>query len=132
MNGDRLHVISGRTVANGQTPRHDIYDPRIGAWIEGPTFPEARGGLAGALYGNVVIAGGGEIFEPGSVGSHSTNSIERWLGSVLNAMPTPRHGHGFIVLDDTLYALGGAERPSASGTLARVDAWSVGERLAGE
>jgi N-acetylneuraminic acid mutarotase len=121
--GDRLHVISGRTVANGQTPRHDIYDPRTGRWSDGPAFPEPRGGLAAAFLDGAIVAGGGEIFDPGSVGT----ALYRFDGAVwsrFETLPVSRHGHGFLVADNALYALGGAERVSASGTMARVDVLS--------
>src|SRR5690606_37334031 len=35
-----LHVVSGRTVAGGQTPAHHIYDPQADAWREGEPYPE--------------------------------------------------------------------------------------------
>lgn len=121
--GDRLHVISGRTVANGQTPRHDIYDPRTARWEEGPAFPEPRGGLAAAFFNGAIVAGGGEIFQPPSVGTalyrFADNSWQRF-----ETLPVSRHGHGFVASDNALYAVGGAERVSASGTLARVDVLS--------
>jgi hypothetical protein len=118
--GDRLHVISGRTVAGGQTPRHDIYDPRTARWEEGPAFPEPRGGLAAAFLDGAIVAGGGEIFEPGSVGT-ALYRLDESAWSRFETLPVSRHGHGFLVADNALYALGGAERVSASGTMARVD-----------
>jgi hypothetical protein len=119
--GDRLHVVSGRTVANGQTPRHDIYDPRTGQWSEGHAFPEPRGGLAGAFWRGTVIAGGGEIFEPGSVGAqlYRYDPAQGWLQGP--AMPTPRHGHGLVSHENALYALGGARSPSGRNTLSSMD-----------
>lgn len=119
--GERIHVISGRTVASGQTPRHDIFDPRTGRWTEGHSFPEPRGGLAGAFWRGTVIAGGGEIFEPGSVGTqlYRYDPAQGWLAGPV--MPTPRHGHGLVAANNVLYALGGARRPSAGDTLASLD-----------
>lgn len=121
--GDRLHVISGRTVADGQTPRHDIYDPRTARWEEAPAFPEPRGGLAAAVLDGAIVAGGGEIFEPGSVGT-ALYRLDGAAWSRFETLPVSRHGHGFLVADGALYALGGAERVSASGTMARVDVLS--------
>jgi len=118
--GDRLHVISGRTVASGHTPRHDIYDPRTGRWEEGPAFPEPRGGLAGAFWRGRVVAGGGEIFQPGSVGE-ALYALENGAWGRIETMPTPRHGHGAVVANNALHLIGGAQRPSASGTLSSVD-----------
>lgn len=121
--GDELHIVSGRTVANGQTPAHHIYDTRTQSWRNGPDFPEARGGIAAATWRGRVIAGGGEIFEPGSVGD-TLYEFTNGAWSRFETMPTPRHGHGFVVANDALYALGGARRPSASGTLSNVDVLS--------
>lgn len=118
--GQRLHVISGRTVAGGQTGAHHIYDPSADTWESGPDYPDAHGGLAAAFWRGRIVAGGGEIFEPGSVGNalyEFTDGAWRRFAT----MPTPRHGHGFIVANDALYALGGARRPSARDTLSSVD-----------
>lgn len=121
--GDDLHIISGRTVANGQTPAHDIYDTRAARWRAGPAFPEARGGIAAAAWRGRIVAGGGEIFEPGSVG----DTLYEFTGDAWSAftqMPTPRHGHGLVAANERLYVLGGARRPSADGTLSNVDVLS--------
>lgn len=118
--GGTIHVISGRTVANGQTAAHHIYDAHSGAWREGPTFPEPRGGLAAAAFNGAIVAGGGEIFDPPSVGT-ALYRFENEAWSRFETMPVSRHGHGFVVADNALYAVGGAERVSANGTLARVD-----------
>lgn len=120
-----LHVISGRTVASGQTDAHHIYDPRTDTWSEGAPFPEPRGGLAAATLNGAIVAGGGEIFDPGSVGAalYRLDGAGAWRQ--FETLPTPRHGHGFIATNDALYALGGAQRPSGNGTLASVDVLSA-------
>lgn len=122
--GDELHIVSGRTVAAGQSPAHHIYDTRTSAWRDGPAFPEPRGGIAAATWRGRIVAGGGEIFEPGSVGD-TLYEFTNGAWSRFSTMPTPRHGHGFIAAGDALYALGGAQRPSADGTLASVDVLGV-------
>ncbi len=121
--GDELHIVSGRTVADGQTPAHHIYDTRTSAWRNGPDFPEPRGGLAAAEWKGRVIAGGGEIFEPGSVGT-ALYQFADGAWSPFETLPTSRHGYGMINANGALHMLGGAERPSASGTLASVDIFS--------
>jgi N-acetylneuraminic acid mutarotase len=116
--GDAIHIISGRTVAADVTGAHHIYDSVSGAWREGPAFPEPRGGLAAALHGGAVVAGGGEVFEPGSVGDALyalDDASETWTRT--ETLPTPRHGYGLVAAGTALYAVGGAQRPSASGTL---------------
>lgn len=119
--GDRLHVISGRTVANGQTAAHHIYDPRTGVWENGPDYPDARGGLAAAFWRGRVVAGGGEIFDPPSVGAtlHEFDAASGWRA--FETMPVSRHGHGIVAAGDALYFIGGARNVSAQGTMARLD-----------
>jgi len=116
-----LHVISGRTVADGHTPAHHIYDPQTDTWSEGAPYPEPRGSLAAATLGGAIVAGGGEIFEPGSVGTALYRFDASGAWQPFKTLPTPRHGHGLIATDSALFALGGAQRPSGDGTLASVD-----------
>jgi hypothetical protein len=116
-----IHIISGRTVAGGQTDAHHVYDPRTGRWDEGAPFPEPRGGLAAAELDGEIIAGGGEIFEPGSVGATLCRLDRTGAWSRFETLPTPRHGYGMINGGGALYMLGGAERPSGDGTLASLD-----------
>jgi hypothetical protein len=120
----RIHIISGRTVASGQADAHHIYDPRTDRWTEGAAFPEPRGGLAAAEFNGDIIAGGGEIFEPGSVGTALYKLDRAGAWSRFETLPTSRHGYGMVAANGSLYMLGGAERPSASGTLASVDIFS--------
>lgn len=115
-----LHVVSGRTVADGPTPAHHIYDPSADAWRAGPDFPEPRGGIAAAAWRGRIVAGGGETFDPGSVGD-TLYEFADGAWRAFETMPTPRHGHGFVAAGDALYAIGGARRPSADGTMANVD-----------
>jgi hypothetical protein len=119
-----IHIISGRTVQSGQTDAHHIYDPRSGRWTEGAPFPEPRGGLAAAEFNGDIIAGGGEIFEPGSVGTALYKLDRAGVWSRFETLPTPRHGYGMVSANGALYLLGGAQRPSAGGTLASVDIFS--------
>jgi N-acetylneuraminic acid mutarotase len=118
--GDELHIVSGRTVANGQTPAHHIYDVRSGQWRDGPAFPEARGGIAAAVWRGKLVAGGGEIFQPPSVGDALYEyDGARWTRFA--TLPTPRHGHGLVTRGEALYAVGGSRIVSAGDTLASVD-----------
>lgn len=123
--GDAIHVISGRTVADGQTPAHHVYDAREDRWRDGPPFPEPRGGLAAAVLGGRILCGGGEIFEPGSVGD-ALYAFDGQSWTRFETMPTPRHGHGVIAAEDALHLMGGAQRPGGNGTLASVDVLSAG------
>ncbi len=116
-----LHVISGRTVGAAPTAGHHVYDPRTDTWRDGEPFPEPRGGLAAATWRGRVVAGGGEVFEPPSVGASLYELDGGGAWRRIDTLPTPRHGHGFVSAGEALYVVGGAREPSAEGTLARVD-----------
>jgi hypothetical protein len=120
--GGELHIISGRTVAGNNAPQaaHHIYEPKTDRWREGPPFPEPRGGIAAAVWRGQLVAAGGELFDPPSVGRRLyVFQAGRWQAST--TLPTPRHGHGLVAAGDALYAIGGAEQAGARGTLASMD-----------
>jgi hypothetical protein len=116
-----IHVISGRTVIGGQLPAHDIYNPETDNWSVGAPYPDPRGGLAAAVIGSEIFAGGGEIFNPPSVGQNLWKYDANGAWTQAYVMPTPRHGHGFVTIDSAIYMVGGARGVSASGTLNVVD-----------
>lgn len=116
-----IHVIAGRNVIGGQSPAHDIYNPATDRWSVGAPYPEPRGGLAAAALGGHIFVGGGEIFNPPSVGENlwKLDSNGAWTHAYV--MPTPRHGHGFVTVDSAIYIIGGARAVSSSATLNSVD-----------
>jgi hypothetical protein len=116
-----IHVISGRNVIGGQSPAHDIYNPETDTWSVGAPYPEPRGGLAAAELGGEIFVGGGEIFNPPSVGGNLWKYDANGAWTQAYMMPTPRHGHGFVTVDSAIYMLGGARNVSSDGTLANVD-----------
>ncbi|MEM8987093.1 MAG: kelch repeat-containing protein [Pseudomonadota bacterium] len=111
-------VVGGRTVANGNSTAHEVYDSQEDRWRSAAPLPASRSGLAsGVLDGRLYVFGGeslvGErdvfgdcwVYDPAS---------DTWEEGP--RMMTPRHGLGGVVLGDGLYAIGGAERPSGEAT----------------
>ncbi|OZB11532.1 MAG: galactose oxidase, partial [Hyphomonas sp. 34-62-18] len=60
-----LHVVGGRSVAGGNTARHEVYDLREDRWRKAAPMPQAQGGLAAAAVGGKLYAFGGEYFDNG-------------------------------------------------------------------
>lgn len=126
-----LYVISGRTVAGGNTPVCHAYDPKTDQWreiaplpaSENRDAPRGQGGLAAAASGKSIIAFGGEWFgETSGVYADAFTYVpetEEWTR--ISSMSRPRHGLGAVTLGDAIYALGGATGPSANGVCAFVD-----------
>lgn len=140
--GDELFVLSGRTVASGNTPVCHAYDPKADKWREIAPMPNwtkgapaGRGGHAaavinrkpGAFPDSLICVFGGEwfgetegVYEP-ALGYDP--SRDYW-NSFHPKMPRPRHGLGAVTLGDEDYIVGGATGAGAKGTCAFVDKFS--------
>ncbi|MEL7540932.1 MAG: kelch repeat-containing protein [Pseudomonadota bacterium] len=116
--GTDWHVVGGRTVADGNTPAHEIYDPAEDRWRRAAPMPQGQGGLAAASVGGMLYAFGGEFFNNGG-GVYPEAwaydpGTDAWIA--LPDMPHPRHGLGAVVLGDEIYVIGGALRVGGSQT----------------
>lgn len=133
--GDEFFVLSGRTVASGNTPVCHAYDPQADKWREIAPMPNwtkgapaGRGGHAAAVIPERGIGVfGGEWFGDTS-GVYADNLVydparDRWTGYA-PPMPRPRHGLGAVTLGGATYVIGGATMAGAAGTCAFVDRFS--------
>ena len=131
-----LYVIGGRTVARGNTPRVDVYDPVSDRWQRAAPLPQSsrkeaplgQGGLAAAEWNGNIYAFGGEWFGDDGGGVYADvweydPREDKWRA--VAAMPRPRHGLGAVSLKDGIYVLGGAAQPSGVGTSAVVDRYTI-------
>ncbi|HEX4976448.1 MAG TPA: kelch repeat-containing protein [Nocardioides sp.] len=101
---DGLLVVGG-WLGDGPTDRVDLYDPATGEWTAAPSLPVpmSRAGVAVA---------DGRVW----VSLHTTSYVldvdERRSWEPANAISLSRHGLGYVLVDDALYAIGGcAENP---------------------
>jgi len=130
--GHELFVLSGRTVAAGNTPACHAYDPKSDQWRETAPMPNrtngapsGRGGHAAAVMaGRGICVFGGEWFGETS-GVYGDVLLydparDRWKG-YQPEMPRPRHGLGAVAMDGSIYTIGGATAPGAVGTSSFVD-----------
>lgn len=108
--GGAWHVVGGRTVADGNTPVHEVYDPREDRWRTAAPMPQAQGGLAAAALGGRLYAFGGEYFNHGGgvypEGWQYHPDTDSWRP--VADMPHPRHGLGAVTVSDEIYVIGGA------------------------
>ncbi len=129
--GGEFFVLSGRTVADGNTPVCHTYDPETDKWreiaalpaSENPKAPLGQGGLAAAAIHQSIIAFGGEWFGETSgvyADAFAFNlALGKWNRTA--SMRRPRHGLGAVSIGDAIYAIGGATGPSADGASPYVD-----------
>lgn len=112
------HVVGGRTVVGGNTPAHEVYDPKEDRWRSAAPMPQGQGGLAAASVGNSLYAFGGEFFNNGG-GVYAeawAYNAEQDEWSALPDMPNPRHGLGAVTLGSDIYVIGGALEVGGSKT----------------
>ena len=134
--GDVLYVVSGRTVAGGNTPACEAYDPQEDRWRAIAPLPEpirqkaprGQGGLAAAVWNGKIYAFGGEWFADGGGGVYADAweydpREDKWRA--VAAMTRPRHGLGAVALEDGVYVAGGALGPSAARTSAYLDRFAI-------
>ena len=109
--GDALRVLGGRD--NGlANVRDDVWQLVGDTWIPGTPLPTARAGTAGTTLpdGTVLVAGGeGNPSDPDGVFAE----VERYdplsdAWTVLDPMPTPRHGTGAAPFAGGVLVPGGA------------------------
>ena len=112
------HVVGGRTVAGGNTPVHEVYDPQEDRWRTAAPMPQGQAGLAAAAIGGKLYAFGGEYFDNGG-GVYPEcwmydSSTDTW--SAIPDMPQPRHGLGAVAVSDSIYVIGGALKAGGNQT----------------
>lgn len=116
--GRNWHVVGGRTVTDGNTPAHEVYDAQEDRWRAAAPMPQGQGGLAAASIDGKLYAFGGEFFNDGGgvypeAWAYDPNT-DAW--SALPDMPHPRHGLGAVALDSEIYVIGGALQVGGSQT----------------
>ncbi len=118
MLGTNWHVVGGRTVSEGNTAVHEVYDAKEDRWRIAAPMPQGQGGLAAASVGGKLYAFGGEWFNDGG-GVYK----EAWVydpasdaWSAIADMPTPRHGLGAVAIEGDIYVIGGAAKAGGNAT----------------
>ena len=122
--GSNWHVVSGRTVGEGNTGAHEVYDLREDRWRSLAPMPQGQGGLAAASVGDKLYAFGGEFFAPAPGGVYAESwaydpVADAW--TAIANMPNPRHGLGAVAIDTDIYVIGGALEVGGSQTSALVE-----------
>jgi hypothetical protein len=124
--GNDIYVIGGRTGGENRQNLNtvEVYDAQTETWQTRAPLPIAAAGLAAAVIDGKIIVSGGEAFaesgkrEDGKVYStvfQYDPNIDEW--QELEALPSPRHGHGKVSLNGEVYVLGGAAKIGPQETL---------------
>jgi non-specific serine/threonine protein kinase len=120
--GRYLYAVGGRDLtAAKNVPALERYDPEADSWTNLDDMPDNVGSVGAAYVDGLVIAVGGEgVTEPFDAVQAFDVQSKRW--SQLPVLPAARHGVAVGVLEDSLYAIGGA---AAAGHVQATDTVSV-------
>ncbi|OBF05431.1 protein kinase [Mycobacterium sp. ACS4054] len=120
--GTYVYAIGGRFLsADKNSAANERFDPQSGAWTKLVGMPTPRGSY-GATYidGRIVVVGGEEPTMVLNVVEMYDIADAKW--STLAPMPTARHAEVVATVGNTVYCIGGANRPTHEGPIATVEA----------
>ncbi|OCB33390.1 protein kinase [Mycobacterium malmoense] len=120
--GTYVYAIGGRFLsADKNTAANERFDPQAGTWTKLVGMPTPRGSY-GATYidGRIVVVGGEEPTMVLNVVEMYDIADAKW--STLPPMPTARHAEVVATVGNTVYCIGGANRPTHEGPIATVEA----------
>lgn len=115
--GTHWHVAGGRALGGGPMDTHEVYEPAEDRWRTAAPLPTgigAGGNAAGVLNGKLYVFGGETRTSVHPEVCRYVPATDQW--EIVGEMITPRHGLGGVMLNDAIYAVGGALRPSGNGT----------------
>lgn len=120
--GTYVYAIGGRFLSSDKnSAANERFDPQSGTWTKLVGMPTPRGSY-GATYidGRIVVAGGEEPTRVLNVVEMYDIADAKW--STLAPMPTARHAEVVATVGNTVYCIGGANRPTHEGPIATVEA----------
>lgn len=120
--GTYVYAIGGRFLSSDKNSAAlERFDPASGSWARLVGMPTPRGSY-GATYidGRIVVVGGEEPTMVLNVVEMYDIADGKW--STLAPMPTPRHAEVVATVGNTVYCIGGANRPTHEGPIATVEA----------
>ncbi len=124
------HVVGGRHVVDGPTDAHEVYDPKEDKWRKAAPMPKgsgAGGNAAAVVRGQLYVFGGEYFHDGGKVHAEVWRydpKADSWYAAA--PMLTPRHGLGAVAVDDAVFLVGGAKKPSGSDTSDIVESFTPG------
>ncbi|ORA35264.1 serine/threonine-protein kinase [Mycobacterium aquaticum] len=120
--GTYVYTVGGRFLsADKNSAAFERFDPQSGEWTKLVDMPTPRGSYGATFIDGRIVALGGE--EPTRVLATAEMydiAEAKWIS--LPPMPTARHGEVVATVADTVYAIGGANRPTHEGPVATVEA----------
>ncbi|OBG97514.1 protein kinase [Mycobacterium sp. E136] len=120
--GTYVYAVGGRSLsADENTAAFERFDPASGEWTKLPDMPTPRGSYGAAFIDGRIVAVGGE--EPTRVlATVEMYDIGNGRWTTVAPIGTPVHGQVVAAVGETVYCIGGADRPTHEGPVATVEA----------
>ena len=113
--GTYVYTVGGRFLsADKNSAAFERFDPQSGKWTKLVDMPTPRGSYGATFIDGRIVAVGGE--EPTRVLDTAEMydiAEAKWIS--LPPMPTARHGEVVATVGNTVYCIGGANRPTHEG-----------------
>ena len=123
---NKIYVVGGRVggAKSANKKFAEVYDVLLDKWSQIKPLPVALAGLSASVLNNKIIVTGGEEFGPNGNWKTGKAYAQAWsYDPVTNewaeilAMPSARHGHGAVALNNKVYIIGGAAKVGPQETL---------------
>jgi non-specific serine/threonine protein kinase len=120
--GTFVYSIGGRQLSSSKNlATFERFDPDTNTWTPMPSMPTPRGGLGAACFDGRLVVAGGEL--PRDVlGTVEAYDVDTGMWTTLAPLATPRHGMAFEVMGNSIYAVGGAQKPTHAESTAKAEA----------
>ncbi|PEG32973.1 hypothetical protein CQY20_33325 [Mycolicibacterium agri] len=120
--GTYVYAVGGRFLsADENSGAFERFDPASGEWEKLPNMPTPRGSYGAAYVDGRIVAAGGE--EPTRVlATVEMYDIATGKWRSVASLNEARHAEVVAAVGNTVYCIGGADRPSHEGPIATVEA----------
>ncbi|ORA42679.1 protein kinase, partial [Mycolicibacterium chubuense] len=120
--GVYVYTVGGRFLsADENSGAFERFDPASGNWEKLPDMPTPRGSFGAAFIdGRIVVVGGEEPTRVLPTVEIYDIANRKW--STQAPINTPVHGEAVAAVGNTVYSIGGADRPTHEGPVATVEA----------
>lgn len=120
--GTYVYTLGGRSLsADENSAAVERFDPASNTWETLPDMPTARGSYGATFIDGQIVAVGGE--EPTRVlATVEMYDIATQKWTTLAPIGIPVHGQVVATVGNTVYCIGGADRPTHEGPVAAVEA----------
>lgn len=110
--GGKLYTVGGRADGDLTLGMVEVYDPETDTWSIPGAMPTGRSDMASAVFDNELYIMGGEGNRAHPSGVYAVTEIynpqqNQWRTGP--PMPTPRHGTGAALINNSIYVPGGAQ-----------------------